>query len=53
MKNWEKAVGYAQKAYSGVIFYPALRERIEKAGFTLAVPGKTEGATSAVPAPAN
>lgn len=53
MKNWEKAVGYAQKAYSRGILFPALRERIEKAGYTLAVPGKAEGATSAVPTLAN
>ena len=42
MKNWTKAISYAEKAYSGGAYFPALRERIEKAGYTLSLPGKAQ-----------
>lgn len=32
MKNWEKAVDYAQRAYSYGVTFPSLRQRIEKSG---------------------
>lgn len=38
MKNWGKAVEYAQRAYSSGVTFPALRQKIEKAGFTIKVP---------------
>lgn len=53
LKNWDKAVGYAQKAYGKGAYFPALRDRIEKAGYSLTVSGKAKGTPSAAPAPRN
>ena len=38
MKNWEKAVDYAQRAYSSGVTFPALRQKIEKAGYKIEMP---------------
>jgi hypothetical protein len=35
MKNWEKAAVYAQRAYSAGITFPALRQKLEKAGYKI------------------
>lgn len=35
MKNWDKAVDYAQRAYSLGVSFPSLRQKIEKSGYKI------------------
>ena len=35
MKNWPKAIEYAERAYRGGAIFPGLRQRIEKAGYKI------------------
>lgn len=35
VKNWEKAAEHAQRAYSSGVTFAALRQRLEKAGYTI------------------
>lgn len=41
MKNWEKAVEYGQKAYNLGLDLPGLRQKLEKAGYTIQMPVRT------------
>ncbi|WP_153131821.1 tetratricopeptide repeat protein [Dechloromonas hortensis] len=38
MKNWEKAVDYAQRAYGSGVSFPSLRQKIEKSGYKINIP---------------
>ncbi len=46
LKNWEKAAAYARKAYGKGATFPGLRERIEKAGYTVPLVGHSEAELS-------
>lgn len=46
MKNWPKAIEYAERAYTGGALFPGLSQRIEKAGYKLDLNrGKPEDST--------